>query len=84
LLGVGLDWEVPRDRWRVVDGVVYASGHPRPIPGVPQQRNLFGISFATAQVSGFAARACARLRGTGRDTTALYAAMLEPDAVEIV
>lgn len=33
-----------------------ASGYPRPIPGVPVERNLSGISFAVANVSGFLAR----------------------------
>jgi len=33
-----------------------ASGYPRPIPGVPAERNLSGISFAVANVSGFLAR----------------------------
>jgi subtilisin family serine protease len=35
---------------------VGASIYPRPIPGVPQERNLSGISFAVANVSGFLAR----------------------------
>ena len=33
-----------------------ASGYPRPIPGVPVERNLSGISFAVANVTGFLAR----------------------------
>lgn len=33
-----------------------ASGFPRPIPGVPVERNLSGISFAVANVTGFLAR----------------------------
>lgn len=57
VLGVGLDWDVPRDKFRIEAGVFYASGYPRPIPGVAQRRNLHGISFATAQASGFAAQA---------------------------
>ena len=32
------------------------SGYPRPIPGVPVERNLSGISFAVANVTGFLAR----------------------------
>lgn len=60
VLGVGLDWDCPRETWRVVDGVLYASGYPRPIPDVPPRRNLYGISFATAQACGFAARAFGR------------------------
>ena len=34
-----------------------ASVFPRPIPDVPRERNLSGISFAVANVSGFLARA---------------------------
>ena len=33
-----------------------ASGYPRPIPGVPVERNLSGISFAVANATGFLAR----------------------------
>ena len=33
-----------------------ASGFPRPIPGVPAERNLSGISFAVANVTGFLSR----------------------------
>lgn len=55
VLAVGLDWDLPRDAFRVADGVILASGHPRPIPGVPQRRNLHGVSFATANVCGLAA-----------------------------
>ena len=36
----------------------FASGYPRPLPGVPPARNLNGISFAVANMSGFVARAC--------------------------
>lgn len=35
---------------------VCASVFPRPIPGVPRERNLSGISFAVANTSGFLAR----------------------------
>lgn len=59
VLGVGLDWDVPRGVPGLgTDGVVCASGYPRPIPGVPQQRNLYGISFAVAQVTGWVAANC--------------------------
>jgi len=34
-----------------------ASPYPRPIPGVPRDRNLHGVSFAVANVTGFLARA---------------------------
>jgi len=33
-----------------------ASGYPRPVTGVPVERNLSGISFAVANVTGFLAR----------------------------
>ena len=60
VLPVQLDWDCPRDEYRVVriDGqpVLRASGYPRDIPGVPRERNLSGISFAVANVTGFAAR----------------------------
>lgn len=61
VVAVELDWEWPRDQFRVdsaPDGTVVfrASGFPRPIPGVPPGRNLKGISFAVANVSGFVAR----------------------------
>jgi subtilisin family serine protease len=77
VLGVGLDWDCPRERWRVEDGVFYASGYPRPIPGVAPRRNLYGISFATAQASGFAARVGAKtgLRGPIALRAALLAAL---------
>jgi subtilisin family serine protease len=61
VLGVELDWDCPRDglTWRVLDGapVIHASGFPRPIPGVEPRRNLYGVSFAVANVTGLAARA---------------------------
>jgi subtilisin family serine protease len=39
------------------------SGYPRPIPGVPVERNLSGISFAVANVTGFLARLLERNEG---------------------
>lgn len=69
VLGVGLDWDVPRGTPVLgADGVVLASGYPRPIPGVPQQRNLYGISFAVAQVTGWVAANRAEARPIRRDT----------------
>lgn len=35
---------------------VGASIYPRPVPGVPRERNLSGISFAVANATGFLAR----------------------------
>ena len=40
-----------------------ASGYPRPVPGVPVERNLSGISFAVANVTGFMARLLERHDG---------------------
>ena len=58
--------DCPRDRYRCVrtaDRIEFqASGYPRPIPGVPPERNLNGISFAVANMTGFAARACEGLQ----------------------
>jgi subtilisin family serine protease len=59
--GVLVDWSIERHEIEIVengDGVSWyrASGYPRPIPGVPRERNLSGISFAVANVSGFLAR----------------------------
>jgi subtilisin family serine protease len=52
-----LDWDCPREECRIQladDGrkLYRASGFPRPIPGVPPERNLTGISFAVANVTG--------------------------------
>jgi subtilisin family serine protease len=62
VIGVGPDWETPRNRYRcehAPEGVVYyASGYPRSLPGLPRERNLHGISFAVANMTGFVARAC--------------------------
>ena len=57
---VTLDWTVPRETVRVDrlthNGAAFrASGFPRPIPGVPPERNLKGVSFAVANVTGVVA-----------------------------
>lgn len=62
VLPVVLDWDCPRDQYRPVrsaDGrwLFCASGYPRSIPGVSPGRNLKGISFAVANMTGFVARA---------------------------
>jgi len=61
VVGVLLDWDCPRDEIRpraTGEGrqVYAASGYPRPILGVPPERNLKGISFAVANVTGCLAR----------------------------
>jgi hypothetical protein len=59
VVSVDVDWQLDRHAYRVSDGLHYfASGFPRPLPGVPMSRNLRGISFAVANMTGFVARAC--------------------------
>lgn len=59
-LGVLICDECARDEFVVASETspphFYASRYPRPIPGVPQERNFSGVSFAVANVSGFLAR----------------------------
>jgi Subtilase family len=61
VIPVALDWDCPRDEYRTTqlsDGrtLYHASGFPRPIPGVAPSRNLKGISFAVANVTGLIAK----------------------------
>jgi hypothetical protein len=56
VIGVAPDTECPRDSYRYRDGIFYASPFPRPIPGVPEQYNLNGASFAVANMTGLIAR----------------------------
>jgi subtilisin family serine protease len=67
VIGVDVDWDLPRNQYRIgsVDGRprYFASGFPRSLPGIAPARNLNGISFATANMTGFVARAC---EGMGR------------------
>jgi hypothetical protein len=58
VLGVEADASVPREDVRIVGDRAIASPYPRPIPGLPPERNLSGISFAVANVSGYL---CARI-----------------------
>ena len=58
---VTLDWTVPRetcwlDHLNAGGANFSASGFPRPIPGVPPERNVKGLSFAVANVTGVVAR----------------------------
>ena len=59
VVAVEVDWDCPRDACRVsADGLrLRASGYPRPIPGVSPERNLKGLSFAVANVTGLLALA---------------------------
>jgi hypothetical protein len=63
VVGVLLDPEHARDSVTVAAArggpAVLASGYARPIPGVPPERNLNGISFAVANATGCLAAALA-------------------------
>jgi Subtilase family len=61
VIRVAADVSIPRDQYRVEGETFHASGYPRPMPGVPPERNLNGISFAVANMTGFVARACGEL-----------------------
>lgn len=58
VVAVDVDWMCPRDECLVTVGDdcavrVRASGYPRPIPDVPPEQNVSGVSFAVANASGF-------------------------------
>jgi subtilisin family serine protease len=60
VVAVDVDWDCPRDECRVVSadarGIrLAASGYPRPIPGVPPERNFSGLSFAVANATALLA-----------------------------
>lgn len=61
VIGVALDWTLHRHAYRVettaAGPVFHAAGYPRPIPGMPLERNLHGISFAVANMCGLVVRA---------------------------
>ncbi|HSM61717.1 MAG TPA: S8 family serine peptidase [Longimicrobiales bacterium] len=70
VVGVEIDPDCPREivRAEVAPGgaaVVRASPYPRPVPGVPRERNLHGISFAVANVTGCLAASLAAGSGPG-------------------
>lgn len=88
VLPVRVDAECPRDTFRIDQvgaddeggaAVIFrTSPYPRPIPGVPPERNLNGISFAVANMTGFVAQALDRpgrctLNGTIEALVALQA-----------
>jgi hypothetical protein len=61
VIRVAQDPACPRDQYRLEAETFYASSYPRPMPGVPADRNLNGVSFAVANMTGFVARACESL-----------------------
>ena len=58
VIRVAQDPALPRDQYRREGELFYASSYPRPMPGVPPERNLNGVSFAVANMTGFVALAC--------------------------
>lgn len=66
VFGVGMDPTCPRDEYRVINGDLVASPFPRPLPNVPVERNLIGISFAVANFTGLVVRTCAKLERSRR------------------
>ena len=65
VVGVTLSWDLARETVTPValesgGSALVASGYPRPIPGVPPERNLSGISFSVANATGVLAAALAR------------------------
>lgn len=72
VIGVGLDWEWPRESYSCRETStghdLHASGYPRSAPGIPRERNLNGISFAVANMSGFVARAFEGLESSSYQT----------------
>ena len=55
-VSVAADARLERDELLVADDGFTAAPYPRSIDGVPKERNLSGVSFAVANVSGFLAR----------------------------
>lgn len=55
-IGVDTDAESEHEIVRFRNGRFLASPYPRPIPGVPKELNLHGISFAIAHCTGMLAR----------------------------
>ena len=72
VLGVAADWRLGERSLRYLPGDALecrASGWPRPLPGVPRERNFRGNSFAAARVSGTVA--CLLERHPGADLAAV-------------
>jgi len=50
------DPQLEREEMIVGQSGITAAPYPRPIPGVPKERNLSGVSFAVANATGMLAR----------------------------
>ena len=57
VIRVAPDAALAREEYRIEGDTFFASPYPRPIDGVPPERNLNGASFAVANMTGFVARA---------------------------
>ena len=75
VIRVAQDTNCPRDQYHFDGEAFRASGYPRPMPGVPPERNLSGVSFAVANMTGFVARACGEL--TDRSYKSVLARLAE-------
>jgi hypothetical protein len=77
VVGVVADADQPRDEVTLVElprgTAVRASPYPRPIPGVPPERNMHGISFAVANATGILAALLSREPGVRTAREALDA-----------
>ncbi|WP_281701560.1 S8 family serine peptidase [Acetobacter malorum] len=73
VVGVTLDWDIPCTSYQVLSEneklTLSASGYPRAIPGVPQRRNLYGVSFSVAQITGSSACFLQEIRERGLSST---------------
>jgi hypothetical protein len=58
VIRVAQDPNLARDQYRFEGEIFLASSYPRPMPSVPPERNLNGVSFAVANMTGIIARAC--------------------------
>ncbi len=68
VIAVECDFDCPRDHFYFRDGKFFASGYARAIPGVPPEKNLHGVSFAVANITGFIARECVGLQKVDFET----------------
>lgn len=78
VISVDVNWQLSRHQYVPVRDNPYcfeASGFPRPLPGVPLSRNLHGVSFAVANMTGLVARACEQLES--RSLPHIYQGLLD-------
>ncbi len=73
VVGVTLNWDIPRTSYQAMSEneklTLSAPGYPRAIPGVPQRRNLYGVSFSVAQITGSSACFLQEIRERGLSST---------------